>query len=99
MNIYLISQDKNSDYDTYDSAVVAAESEQDAREIHPSSFVISVELGRWVGTYSGGPNVGRKYPTGDHEWVKFSDIDCVKVELLGATDRERGVILSSFNAG
>jgi len=35
MNIYLITQDKNYDYDTYDSAVVAANSEEEARMIHP----------------------------------------------------------------
>lgn len=36
MNIYLISQNENSGYDTYDAAVVAAESEDEARQIHPS---------------------------------------------------------------
>jgi len=36
MNLYLISQKVNNGYDTYDSAVVAAESEDAARSIHPS---------------------------------------------------------------
>lgn len=36
MNLYLISQAVNTHYDTYDSAVVAAESEDAARAIHPS---------------------------------------------------------------
>ena len=36
MNLYLISQDKNDDYDTYDSAVVIAENEHKARLTHPS---------------------------------------------------------------
>lgn len=35
MNLYLISQCRNSDYDTYDSAVVAAKDEDSARMIHP----------------------------------------------------------------
>ena len=35
MNLYLISQSVNNEYDTYDSAVVAAESEEDATKIHP----------------------------------------------------------------
>lgn len=35
MNLYLISQSVNNDYDTYDSAVVAAVSENAARSIHP----------------------------------------------------------------
>jgi hypothetical protein len=36
MNLYLISQDDRDDYDTYDSAVVAAETEEEARSINPS---------------------------------------------------------------
>ncbi|PCJ38958.1 MAG: hypothetical protein COA71_14755 [SAR86 cluster bacterium] len=35
MNIYLISQDTNNGYDTYDSAIVTAENEDVARLIHP----------------------------------------------------------------
>ena len=35
MNLYLISQDENNWYDTYDSAVVCAEMEEQARMIHP----------------------------------------------------------------
>lgn len=35
MNLYRISQDKNCGYDTYDSAVVAASSEEEAKSIHP----------------------------------------------------------------
>lgn len=35
MNLYLISQTENNDYDTYDSAVVAAETEGQARNTHP----------------------------------------------------------------
>ena len=35
MNIYLISQDKNEGYDSFDSAVVVAENEEKAKLIHP----------------------------------------------------------------
>lgn len=35
MKLWLISQTVNRDYDTYDSAVVAAETEDDARLIVP----------------------------------------------------------------
>ena len=38
MNIYLISQDVNTGYDTFDSAVVCAVSEEDARDIHPYEY-------------------------------------------------------------
>lgn len=36
MNLYLISQDVYTGYDTYDSAVVAADTEEEARLIHPA---------------------------------------------------------------
>ena len=36
MNLYLISQTDNTDYDSYDEAVVAAESLHNAGLIHPS---------------------------------------------------------------
>lgn len=37
MKLWLISQSVNNDYDTYDSAVVAAETEDDARNIEVGS--------------------------------------------------------------
>jgi hypothetical protein len=36
MNLYLISQALNSNYDTYDAAVVAAETIEEARLTHPA---------------------------------------------------------------
>ena len=38
MKLYRISQTVNDDYDTYDSAVVAAQDEEDARSIDPGSI-------------------------------------------------------------
>ena len=35
MKLWLIYQTENTGYDTYDSAVVAAETEDEARKIHP----------------------------------------------------------------
>ena len=35
MKLWLISQSVNNDYDTYDAAVVAAETEEEAKKIHP----------------------------------------------------------------
>lgn len=35
MNLYLLSQNEYTGYDTFDAVVVAAESEDDARTIHP----------------------------------------------------------------
>jgi len=38
MNLYLISQNINEGYDTYDSAVVCANSKKEARMIHPAEY-------------------------------------------------------------
>ncbi len=35
LNLYLLSQSVNNAYDTYDSCVVAAKDEDDAKSIHP----------------------------------------------------------------
>ena len=96
--IYLVSQSINNGYDTYDSMVVAAESEQDARLIHPSDFVTHHNDGKWKGTYY---NCGGEYdsPSGGDDWVEFSGIDKLTVQYLGETEHGRGVVCSSFNAG
>jgi hypothetical protein len=36
MNIYLVSQDKNQDYDTFDAFVCYANNEEEAKQMHPS---------------------------------------------------------------
>jgi len=36
MKLYLLTQDVNDDYDTFDSVVVAADSEEEARQITPA---------------------------------------------------------------
>ena len=50
MNLYLISQDVNENYDTYDSAIVAARTNKEARMIHPSGYDWDGEsrYGSWV---------------------------------------------------
>ena len=45
--IYKISQDTNWGYDTFDSAVVVASSEQEAKEIHPNGYDEEFDLGSW----------------------------------------------------
>ena len=85
MNLYLISQDSNRDYDTYDSAVVAAVNEKDASVMHP--------YGRKK------DRLDRTKEVHSFEWVL--DPSLVKVEYIGvAKDKQqRAVICASFNAG
>lgn len=87
MNLYKISQDVNNDYDTYDSAVVVAATEDDARQTHPGQV-----SGLWSKTEAWEDRSG--------VWCKTPEQ--VKVELIGtALDTlEAGtIIVASFNAG
>lgn len=104
MKLYLISQGKNLDYDTYDSAVVIAESEEDARLIHPSHGDLIDKV--WNETtkswcYNDNGEVRElwshiKYGTDD--WTAPHHVD---VEYLGEAKEGsvRSVVCSSYNAG
>ncbi len=94
MNLYLISQSTNNGYDTYDSAVVAAESEQEAQKIHPNpnrswDKVELNEEGAWIDRW--GDSCGT--------WADYKSQ--VTVKYLGQAEEgtQSGVILASFNAG
>ena len=95
MNLYLISQNKVTGEDTYDSAVVVAKSSADARKIHPSEFVTHISNGQWMGTDIN----NNEYVNEVNSWVSYKDIDCINVKYLGKTNKKRGIILASFNAG
>lgn len=90
MNIYLLSQGVNMGYDTYDSCVVVAKSEDDARLIHPAALRrdnLSIYFnGKWVKETHG-------------TWA--SQLAEVSVELIGKAKpgSDRGVVCASFNAG
>ncbi len=45
MKLYLISQNVNNEYDTYDSFVVCAENEESAKIVHPLD---NERSSRWV---------------------------------------------------
>lgn len=88
MNIYKITDDSALGFDMYDSAIVVAHDEDDAREIHPSEFVKDWE------------SEEKEYGI-DSSWVSYKDRKDISVELIGKAndDAVRGVVLSSFNAG
>jgi hypothetical protein len=83
MNLYLISQTTNDNYDTYDSAVVAAENEEEARSLNPSGGFMTKE--DWEALYTSWCNNPKQ--------VK---VMLIGKAIEGATT---GVILASFNAG
>lgn len=96
MKIYLLSQDVVNDYDTYDSAIVIAENEDEARKIHPNKLVTHVTKNQWMGTYSG----GEEYKNEPYDWVEYSDINKISVKYIGEAGKEqqKGLVLASFNA-
>ena len=84
MNLYLISQEQNNDWDTYDSAVVAAPDEETARNMHPGTG----EPVAW----------GKGHRWSYNSWCR--SVDDVEVFLLATmVGRKQGVVLASFNAG
>lgn len=85
MKLWRISQTVNRGYDTYDSAVVAAETEEAARMTHPDIDAKPDwhhEPGRWRLAAWAAPNR-------------------VRVEYLGEAreGHPAGVVCASFNAG
>jgi len=93
MNIYIIRRKGLCDYDEYDSAVVVAESEEDAKKINPDRKCFW-ENDSWY--YLNSINEKCKVYFGG--WVTPSQVD---VEKIGIADlsQEKGVVVSSFNAG
>jgi|WetSurMetagenome_2_1015567.scaffolds.fasta_scaffold106554_4 hypothetical protein len=90
MNIYRIYQTENVGYDTYDSAVVVAENEEEARMMNPAykgtdTDIWPLFMSNWEDEYSG--------------WA--SSPENVSVEKIGIAvpGLRKGPIVSSFNAG
>lgn len=106
LNIYLLKQSINNEYDTFDSAVVIAENEEEARKIHPSGLVTHINYDEhmqltWMGTYIGGDKNGEEYVRYADDWVSYHEIDKIEVTKIGKADdiHKKGVLLASFNAG
>lgn len=97
MNLYLISQSANLGYDTYDCAVVAAETEDIARSIHPASADALLDDKAYIAAKAYDAIETASYRR--RAWV--DDPLLVKVRLIGvaAEGTKQGVIVASFNAG
>ena len=85
MNIYKIERSDEVGYDEFDSMIVAANSEDDAKSIHP---------------YDHADNLTINFDNDYGSWVKKAEIDTLlNVTCIGETELKKGVILASFNAG
>jgi hypothetical protein len=83
MKLYLLSQDFNSGYDTYDSCIVAAKNEEDAKNIHPYESIFP-ESNMWKN---------------DRVWAGSPENVTVELIGTAIKGTKPGVILASFNAG
>ena len=87
MNIYLISQNENTGYDTFSDAVVIAKCADDAAKIHP------------VLDWEHDDDSKTVWNDGiDDSWC--SSPEQVRVELIGQAkpDAVEGIVLTSFHA-
>ena len=96
MNIYRISQHKVRGYDTYDSAVVIAESSFAAGNMHPGNYVWRNGTWRCAEGVCAMCQYGSCYTGNTWCTPKY-----VIVELLGTAQKglKPGVVCASFNAG
>lgn len=86
MKIYLLEHLGKQGYDTYDSCIVAAKNEDEARKISPRGMIIGSE--EYDSSY-------------EQEWIAPDEVHLIQVTLLGTAVRgtKKGVLLASFNAG
>ena len=84
MKLFKLTQDVNNDYNTYDSVIVAAEDEEEAKYIHPDYFIT---CNGWDGTTS-------EYSS----WCAIEDVQ-VKYIGEAKEGTVKGIILASYNAG
>lgn len=95
MKLWLIEQNSNVDYDTYDSAVVAANTEKEAQYTHPSVYATFGDYDKNTKKWT------HKEWNGYEETNSWTSVDNVTAQYLGeaAPDTKKGVICASFNAG
>jgi hypothetical protein len=92
-NLYLLTQEWSTGYDTYDSCVVCASSVEEAKNWHPSGHAMYERREEW------------EYHWEKPTWGDSSDWACkpeqVECKLIGVADDSVavGVVCASFNAG
>lgn len=94
MKLWRISQNVNNRWDTYDSAVVAAETEEEARCTYPDRNEDTNWMsGKWMWNLGN----GRVMPASTGSWTTP---DNVSVEFLAdGYEGPAGTVVASFNAG
>lgn len=93
MNLYLVTQSVNDDCDTYAGMVICAESEEEAKTIHPDGkpyAEVCTEENRSAPHYKIGSETWQV-----SSWARKKDL---KVQLLGKAESgiPKSLILASF---
>ena len=98
--LWKLSQDVNSDYDTYDSAVVVAPDRMSASMVHPARFS---DNGEPVYYFDKVGNCWREYLDASvperHSWCRPNDVTVVCVGKAADSLSAGDVVCSSYNAG
>ncbi len=105
MKIYKISQKETDYYDTYDSAIVVANNEEEAKRIHPGSedYEFEIYYNEEKKEFWNRVGNGNTYKFEDDSfgtWV--NNLAYINVEYIGEADKKYKkpqVIVASFNAG
>ena len=102
-------QNINTDYDTYDTCVVCAENEDEAKKIHPASDFDCFDIPSDWWKYGTENNLSEKF-----DWMDLPDdkdfdaartwvinINNIQIKYIGEADTSvtKGVVCASFNAG
>jgi len=90
MNLYLISRTGPVGYEEYDSAVVVATDEAQARLIHPANYI---DQGKW---FTPGSDC---WCPGLSSWIKPEDVEVTFIGVADSRYKKPEVICASFNAG
>lgn len=85
LKLYLLTQNDNNGYDTYDSCIVCAKDEKEAKTISPEGGIFVETTGKRVSLRT--------------SWaLRSSSITCEEIGTANE-NQKKGVILSSFNEG
>lgn len=95
LGLYRISQDENVTYDTFDSAVVAAASEDDARRVHPDGSGAT-----WAGSAWDDPErSAMDHLNAARTWAPPERVRVDRIGTAAPGIAAGAVLAASFNAG
>jgi hypothetical protein len=93
MKLWTISQTVNDDCDTYSDAVVAAKTEEDARNTHPAYAEATYRDGKWWVKRANGSPMSINYT-----WASPEQVTAVCIGEASEGTKP-GVVCASFHAG